>query len=93
MVRATWNGAVLAESDDTVAVEGNHYFPPDALNREYFAARDHHHSATAGRSPACAAGSRADCADARRAVRPRSAAPSSRAARDGRTVHLPRHAL
>jgi uncharacterized protein (DUF427 family) len=42
MVRATWNGAVLSESDDTVVVEGNHYFPPDALNREYFAASDHH---------------------------------------------------
>lgn len=36
MVRATWNGAVLAESADTVVVEGNHYFPPDALRREYF---------------------------------------------------------
>jgi hypothetical protein len=33
MVRATWNGAVLAESDDTVIVEGNHYFPPETLNR------------------------------------------------------------
>jgi len=42
MVRAIWNGAVLAESDDTVVVEGNHYFPADALNGEYFAASDHH---------------------------------------------------
>jgi uncharacterized protein (DUF427 family) len=42
MVRATWNGVVLAESDDTVVVEGNHYFPPEALNREFFAASDHH---------------------------------------------------
>jgi len=33
---ATWNGAVLAESDETVVVEGNHYFPPDAINREHF---------------------------------------------------------
>jgi len=41
MVRATWNGVVLAEADDTVVVEGNHYFPPDAVNREYFAASDH----------------------------------------------------
>lgn len=31
MVRATWNGAVIAESDDTVVVEGNHYFPPEAV--------------------------------------------------------------
>jgi len=35
-MRATWNGAVLAESDDTVVVEGNHYFPADALRREFF---------------------------------------------------------
>lgn len=35
-MKATWNGAVLAESDDTVVVEGNHYFPADAINREYF---------------------------------------------------------
>lgn len=38
MVRATWNGVVLAESDDTVVVEGNHYFPPESLNEEYFSA-------------------------------------------------------
>lgn len=43
MVRATWHGAVLAESDDTVVVEGNHYFPPDALNREHLVP-SHHHS-------------------------------------------------
>lgn len=36
MVRAIWNGAVLAESDDTVVVEGNHYFPRESLNDEYF---------------------------------------------------------
>lgn len=36
MMQATWNGAVLAESDDTIVVEGNHYFPPESLNREYF---------------------------------------------------------
>lgn len=35
-VRAVWNGVVLAESDDTVMVEGNHYFPPDSVHREYF---------------------------------------------------------
>jgi uncharacterized protein (DUF427 family) len=35
MARATWNGAVVAESDQTVVVEGNHYFPPDAVRREY----------------------------------------------------------
>jgi len=36
MVKAIWNGAVLDQSDETIVVEGNHYFPPDALNREYF---------------------------------------------------------
>lgn len=35
-MRAMWNGAVLAESEDTVVVEGNHYFPPDSINREFF---------------------------------------------------------
>jgi uncharacterized protein (DUF427 family) len=35
-VKAVWNGAVLAESDDTVVVEGNHYFPREAVNREFF---------------------------------------------------------
>lgn len=40
-VRAVWNGAVLAESDDTVVVEGNHYFPPDAVRAEYLEPSDH----------------------------------------------------
>jgi uncharacterized protein (DUF427 family) len=34
--RAIWNDAVLAESDETVVVEGNHYFPPAAVNRQFF---------------------------------------------------------
>ena len=36
MPKAVWNGAVLAESADTVVVEGNHYFPPESLKREHF---------------------------------------------------------
>ncbi len=32
---ARWNGAIIAQSDDTVVVEGNHYFPRDAVNSEY----------------------------------------------------------
>jgi len=36
VARALWNDAVLAESDQTLVVEGNHYFPPDSINREYF---------------------------------------------------------
>src|SRR5215213_3537444 len=37
-MRAIWNGTVLAESDDTVVVEGNHYFPAESLNRDALAA-------------------------------------------------------
>ncbi|MGE0431566.1 MAG: DUF427 domain-containing protein [Planctomycetota bacterium] len=33
-MKATWNGAVIAESDQTVVIEGNHYFPPDSVNRD-----------------------------------------------------------
>jgi uncharacterized protein (DUF427 family) len=33
-VRAIWNGTVIAESDRTVVVEGNHYFPPESVNWE-----------------------------------------------------------
>jgi uncharacterized protein (DUF427 family) len=36
MMKATWNGATIAESDDTVVIEGNHYFPREAISREYF---------------------------------------------------------
>jgi len=36
MPKAIWNGAVLAESDATVVVEGNHYFPPDSVRWEFF---------------------------------------------------------
>jgi len=32
MVEAKWNGRVIASSDDTVVVEGNHYFPPEAVD-------------------------------------------------------------
>ncbi len=40
MATATWNGTVIAESDDTVVVEGNHYFPPSAIKAEFFAKVD-----------------------------------------------------
>jgi uncharacterized protein (DUF427 family) len=33
-VRATWKGETIAESDDTIVVEGNHYFPIDAVKAE-----------------------------------------------------------
>ncbi len=35
MPKAIWEGAVLAESDGTVVVEGNHYFPPDSIRWEH----------------------------------------------------------
>jgi uncharacterized protein (DUF427 family) len=41
-IRATWNGAVLAESDDTVVVEGNHYFLTSDIRPEYFEPSDTH---------------------------------------------------
>ena len=44
MKRATWNGVVVAESDDIVIVEGNAYFPESSLKREYFKATDTHTS-------------------------------------------------
>ncbi len=40
-MQATWNGAVVAESDDTVVVDGNHYFPAESLKMEYFQPTDH----------------------------------------------------
>jgi uncharacterized protein (DUF427 family) len=42
MAKATWNGAVLAESDRTVVVEGNYYFPKESIHSEYFHASDTH---------------------------------------------------
>ena len=42
MMKAVWNGATLAESDKTIVVEGNHYFPPDAVNHELFQASQTH---------------------------------------------------
>jgi uncharacterized protein (DUF427 family) len=35
LVKAIWKGVVIAESDDTIMVEGNHYFPPEAVHMEY----------------------------------------------------------
>jgi uncharacterized protein (DUF427 family) len=41
-MKAIWNGQVIAESDETVVVEGNHYFPADSINKEYFKASETH---------------------------------------------------
>ncbi len=42
MPKATWNGKVIAESDDTIRIEGNYYFPPSAVHMEYMAPSDTH---------------------------------------------------
>ncbi len=40
-MKASWNGVVIAQSDDTVLVDGNHYFPLDALDRQYVTFSNH----------------------------------------------------
>lgn len=35
VLKAVWNGEVIAESEDTVVVEGNHYFPPMSVHKEF----------------------------------------------------------
>lgn len=46
MARAIWNGTVIAESNDTVIVEGNHYFPESSIHSDYF--RDSSYETTCG---------------------------------------------
>lgn len=41
-MRAIWNGVVLAESDDTIVVEGNYYFPQESINWQYFKENNKH---------------------------------------------------
>ena len=36
MRKAIWNGTVIAESETTVQIEGNHYFPPESIKKEFF---------------------------------------------------------
>ena len=43
-MKAIWNNTVIAESDATVVVESNHYFPANSIKREYFKASDKHTS-------------------------------------------------
>lgn len=42
MPKAIWNDVVLAESDHTEIIEGNHYFPPESIRRDYFRESDRH---------------------------------------------------
>ena len=41
-MKAVWNGAVIAQSEETVVLEGNHYFPETSLNRNYITFSNHH---------------------------------------------------
>lgn len=41
-MKASWNGQVIADSDDTVVVEGNHYFPPEAVDPAFLRESDKH---------------------------------------------------
>ncbi|HUA01622.1 MAG TPA: DUF427 domain-containing protein [Candidatus Aquilonibacter sp.] len=42
MTKATWNGAVLAESDGAVLIEGNHYFPKESVRNEFLRTSETH---------------------------------------------------
>lgn len=42
MVKAIWNNEVIAESDATIVIEGNHYFPPSSIKQEYFKGTETH---------------------------------------------------
>jgi uncharacterized protein (DUF427 family) len=41
-MKAIWNNSIIAESDETVVIEGNHYFPPQSIKKEYFESSDTH---------------------------------------------------
>ncbi|NAY92290.1 DUF427 domain-containing protein [Muricauda sp. JGD-17] len=41
-MKAIWNNTVIAESDNTVVIENNHYFPPESIKKEYFKSSDTH---------------------------------------------------
>ena len=41
-MKAIWNNQVIVESDETIVVEGNHYFPPASIKKEFFSTNDIH---------------------------------------------------
>ena len=41
-MKAVWNSEIIAESDQTIVVEGNHYFPPESIKEEYFSKTESH---------------------------------------------------
>ncbi|MDJ0697285.1 MAG: DUF427 domain-containing protein [Mastigocoleus sp. MO_167.B18] len=44
MTKAIWNDTVLAQSNDTIVIDGNHYFPPDSVNKQYLKESNTHTS-------------------------------------------------
>jgi uncharacterized protein (DUF427 family) len=43
-MKAVWHETILAQSDETISVEGNHYFPPNSIHKEYFDRSETHSS-------------------------------------------------
>lgn len=41
-MKAIWKGTILAESDTTIIIEGNHYFPPETINSAFFKESETH---------------------------------------------------
>ncbi|SEL15599.1 Nucleotidyltransferase [Aquimarina amphilecti] len=41
-MKAIWNNEIIAESNDTKVIENNHYFPPEAIKKEFFASSETH---------------------------------------------------
>ena len=41
-MKAIWKDTVIAESHETIIVEGNHYFPPNSINQKFFQSNNHH---------------------------------------------------
>ena len=41
-MKAIWNGEIIAESDNTIVIEGNHYFPVEDVNKDYLSTSDTH---------------------------------------------------
>jgi hypothetical protein len=76
MVKAIWNGKVLAESDRTILVEGNHYFPPDSIKQEYFQDSTTHTICSWKGQASCHANKRLYCILARCESRPGIAIPA-----------------
>ena len=50
MVKAVWNGVTIAESDDIVVVDGDHYFPEASVRREYLTFSNHRSSSWKGQA-------------------------------------------